>query len=184
MVDLPALEVVLVEEMAEGAVADVVQQARQPHRLLHRPGAGDVPMYLAQRRIEVTGPFPGQVHRPQRVLEARVLGGREHPPRRLQLVDASQALEPGVVDQLLLGDARHAAGLGDPQVAIDGVAGEVDAGVLLDHARGVPAKSRISWGGTSHGRILLQHHVVGPVAAVAEHDPERVVATLAGDQGR
>ena len=44
-----------------------------------------------------------QVHGSQRVLEAAVLGGREHPARRLELRDAPQALHPRGIDQILLG---------------------------------------------------------------------------------
>src|SRR5207253_281906 len=59
-------------------------------------------------------------------------------PGALQLVDAAQPLQPGVVQQLLL---RHLAGhaspaaLCDPEIAVDGVAGEIDAPVFSGHVR-------------------------------------------------
>jgi hypothetical protein len=50
----------------------------------------------------MTSPLSGEVHGAQRMLEARMLSGGEDPPRALQLVDAAKALEPGVVDEVLL----------------------------------------------------------------------------------
>ncbi len=47
-----------------------------------------------ERGVELLGEAPGQVHRAQRVLEAAVLGGREHPARGLQLRHPPQALHP------------------------------------------------------------------------------------------
>ena len=42
------------------------------------------------------------MHGTQCMLEARVLPAGEHPPCRLQLVDATQSLQPGVIEQVLL----------------------------------------------------------------------------------
>jgi hypothetical protein len=55
-----------------------------------------------------------------------MLGRREDPPRALQLVDAAGALEPGMIEDVLLGGALRRGGLGDLDVAIDRVGGEVD----------------------------------------------------------
>ena len=63
-----------------------------------------------------------------------MLGGGEHPPCALQLVNAPEALEPRGVHQFLLGRfPLHATrtALGDAKVSIDGIAEEVDTGVLL-----------------------------------------------------
>ncbi len=43
------------------------------------------------------------MHDPQHVLKTHVFGGRKHPPGGLQLVDVSQPLHPGMVDNLLFG---------------------------------------------------------------------------------
>src|SRR6266568_7883337 len=74
------------------------------------------------------------MHGAERVLEARVLGGGENPPGALQLMNASEPLQPWAVDEVLLGrSSRHAArpALGDVQVAVDGITGQVDARVLV-----------------------------------------------------
>src|SRR5438445_13293675 len=62
-----------------------------------------------------------------------MLRGGEHPPGALQLMDASQALQPGAVDEILLRDlacdsVRPASR--DAKVSVDGIAGQIDARVL------------------------------------------------------
>src|SRR5260370_17209374 len=67
------------------------------------------------------------------MLESRVLGSREHPPCTLQLVNAAQSLQPRGIDQILFRrPSRHPARptLGDAKVSVDGIAGQVGAGVL------------------------------------------------------
>ena len=79
----------------------------------------------AERRVQVLRPFARKVHRAKRVLEARVLGGGEHPPCALQLVNAAEPLQPRTVQQVLLGRVpRHPTGaaLRDAKVSVDGVA--------------------------------------------------------------
>src|SRR5229473_1063796 len=74
------------------------------------------------------------MHSAERVLESRVLGCGENPPGALQLVNAPEPLQPWAVDEVLLGRSPgHAArpGLGDAQVAVDGIAGQIDARVLV-----------------------------------------------------
>ena len=58
----------------------------------------------AQARVERARPQPCLVHDPEAVGEARVLGRREDPARALELADPAHALEPGRVEQVLLGD--------------------------------------------------------------------------------
>src|SRR5260370_42107385 len=74
------------------------------------------------------------MHRAERVLKSRVLGGGENPPRALQLVNAPEALQPRAVDQVLLRRSpRHAArpAFGAAHVARHGTARQVDARGLL-----------------------------------------------------
>ena len=94
----------LVEEMSERPVAHVVQQGGQPHERLDVAAAGHVGADLAQALVEHGHRPAGQVHRPQHVLEPRVFGRGKDPPGGLQLVNLPQPLEPGMVDDLLLGD--------------------------------------------------------------------------------
>ena len=88
--------------MAEGAVADVMEEAGHPQRLLRQRRGGEVGVDLAQGRVEVPQPLAGQVHGAERVLQPRVLGGGEDPPGALQLVNPAQPLQPGRVEQVLL----------------------------------------------------------------------------------
>src|SRR5216683_7934750 len=79
------------------------------------------------------GPFAGQVHGAQGMLESRMLGSREYPLSALQLVNAAEALQPRGIDQVLFRRrSRHPARptLRDAQVAVDRVAGQVGAGIL------------------------------------------------------
>ena len=88
-------EEVIVEEMAERAVADVMQQAGDPHVLFHvGRGRALLPQHLAQRRVQAPGEDPGQVHGPQTVLEAAVLRRGIDPAGALELKDVPEALEP------------------------------------------------------------------------------------------
>lgn len=78
-------------------------------------------------------PLACEVHGPKRVLESRMLGGGENPPCTLQLVDATQALEPRGVDEVLLGGVPGCTprpALRDAKVSVDGVAGQVDTRIL------------------------------------------------------
>ena len=133
---------VLVEEVGERSVPDVVEQAGHPQRLDdqalgrdagRRPRAGS-----RAGSGRATAPRARLVHDAQAVGEARVLGGREDPARALELADPAQPLEPGGVEQVLLGDVlvRQAGGrglgrrqaLGQLDVPVDRVADEVDRG--------------------------------------------------------
>ena len=99
---------VVVEEVGERSVPDVVEQAGHPHRLddeaLRGQRLAGRGQRRAQARVERPGPQAGLVHDAQAVGEARVLGGREDPAGALELADPAQPLEPGRVEQVLLGD--------------------------------------------------------------------------------
>jgi hypothetical protein len=80
---------------------------------------------LDQGGVHLPGEPAGQVHRAETVGEPAVLGGREHPPRTLQLMDALEALHPRAVDDVGLGDLAG-AGQRDAQVPVQRVGDEVD----------------------------------------------------------
>ena len=68
-------EKVVVKKMTEGAVADVVQQAGDPHVLFHVVGGRALlAQHLAGRGVEAAGEGAGQVHGSKTVLETGVLG--------------------------------------------------------------------------------------------------------------
>ena len=58
----------------------------------------------AQARVERPRPESGFVHDAKAVGEPGVLGGREDPASALQLADPAQPLQPGRVEEVLLGD--------------------------------------------------------------------------------
>ena len=92
---------------------------------------------------------------PEAVGEPRVLGGREDPARALELADPPQPLEPGGVEEVLLGDVLvrqpgrrrlvRPQSLGQLHVAVDGIADQVDRGErVASHARAQGTQMRIS----------------------------------------
>ena len=136
---------VLVEEVPERAVPHVVQQGGHPHQRLDVGPAGQVRADLPEAVVELVDRPAGQVHGPQNVLEAGVLGRGEDPPGGLQLVDLPQPLDPGVVDDLLLGDLalRQPGRRGEGDVPMDRVVAEAFA-VKVPHGMDYagPGRSR------------------------------------------
>ena len=172
-------QVMLVEEMAERAVPHVVQQGGQPHQRLDVAAAGHVGADLAQALVERRHGPAGQVHRPQHVLEPRVFGRGKDPPGGLQLVNLPQPLEPGVVDDLLLGDLAlrqpHRRGEGD--VAVDRIVAEalaLEVSHDADHA---------GWGA---GNLHFLTNGEGSPITLRMSSPRRpwCATRLFADQGR
>ena len=108
-----------------------------------------------QARVERARPEARFVHDPEAVGEPRVLGGREDPAGALELADPAQPLEPGRVEQVLLGDLLvgqpgrrrlvRRQPLGQLHVPVDRVADEVDRGErLASHARSQGTQIRSS----------------------------------------
>ena len=136
----------------------------------------------AQARIERARPQPGLVHDPEAVGEARVLGRREDPAGALQLADATQPLQPGRVEEVLLGDVlggqpgrgrfSRRQPLGEFDVPVDRVADEVDCGEWVPPDRSGQGTQMRDW--AVHAPTLPRRSVashadrvvlaVGPVA--------------------
>ena len=118
-------EEVIVEEMAERAVADVVEQAGDPHVLFHVVGGRTLfAQHLAERGVQAPGEGAGQVHGPQAVLEAAVLRRGIDPAGALKLEDVPEALEPGGIDQVLFRYLVGVPGDREGDVAVDRVGDE------------------------------------------------------------
>src|SRR5437879_8771903 len=94
---------IVVEEMAERAVPDVVDERGDAQQLFDVVGRRRVRDDLLQEGVEMPGEPAGDVHRAERVDEPAVLGGRVDPPGALELEDVAQPLGPGRIDQILLG---------------------------------------------------------------------------------
>ena len=117
-------QVLLVTEVAERAVAEVVQQAGHAQGLLHQRERRRAGLDLGQRRGTPGAP----ARRPRCMVprlcgEPAVLGRGEHPPGALQLVDALEPLDPRVVDDVRLGDLAGPRQC-DAQVAVQRVGDE------------------------------------------------------------
>ncbi len=107
-------KIVLVEKVAEGSVADVVQQSGQSQQAFDIAAARGVGADLAEAGVQGRCRPAGQVHHAQHVLKPGVLGRGEDPPGGLKLVDLAEPLQPGVVDDLPLGNlARGQIVVGD-----------------------------------------------------------------------
>ena len=127
---------VVVEEVGERPVTHVMEQPRHPHRLDDEALGRDARIGRSQARVQRARPEARLVHDAQAVREARVLGGGKDPACALELADPAQALEPGRVEQVLLGHrldrqpGRRRLVRGEPlgqlDVAVDRVADEVD----------------------------------------------------------
>jgi hypothetical protein len=133
----PVGEEVVVKEVAEGAVADVVEQPGHPEQLLEERRRWRVRELRAQRGVKLLGEAPGQVHGAERVLEAAVLGSGEHPARGLELRHAPQSLHPRRIDQVFLGGlAGEAIRPRVEDVAVNGIGDEPAASVGIDPPHG------------------------------------------------
>ncbi len=113
VVELVFGEVMRIEEMSERAVAHVVQQGRHPHQRLDVAAAGHVRAGLAEALVGRLDHAAGEVHRPEHVLEAGMLGRRIDQPGGLQLVDLAEPLDPGIVDDRLFGDLAFGQSCGE-----------------------------------------------------------------------
>jgi hypothetical protein len=130
-------QILLVAEVAERAVAEVVQQTGHAQGLLHQRQRRRARLDLGQRGVDLPRQLAGQVHGAQAVSEPAVLGGGEHPPRALQLVDALEPLHPRVVDDVRLGDLPGARER-DAQIPVERVGDKVDVVVRKLHGPSLP----------------------------------------------
>src|SRR6185503_3614436 len=77
------------------------------------------------------GEFAGEMHGPERMLEAAMLGGWIDPARALQLVNIAEPLHPGRVDQSFFGDFALLLGHGKLNVAMDRIGDQRRAVILI-----------------------------------------------------
>ena len=114
----------IIEKMAERSVADVVQESRETNQAFDISGRRDRfrPTSLDQRWIEASDRPAAQMHGAQDMLKARVLGTGVHPPGALQLMNSPQALNPGMIDERLLGRLLAVAGGGEGNVTVQRIA--------------------------------------------------------------
>lgn len=116
------LQVVVIEKMAEGAVSHIVEQGRHSQEFLNVVCRRAIRHRGLERRVEMGGKPARQVHGAERMLEPAVLGRGIHPPGALELIDLTQALHPGCVDQVLFGLLPCHAGSGKGDIPVDRIA--------------------------------------------------------------
>jgi hypothetical protein len=130
----------VLQRVAEGAVAHIVQQDRD---------ARAQGFFLRDGVALATQAFDGQaheVHGAQRMVEARVQRAGIHQMREPELLDVAQALEPRMVDEAQQQRVRH----GDETV--DGVVEDLGGhGLRVFHHRGT---LRLRSGGTETRRFV------------------------------
>ena len=146
-------EVLLVAEVAERAVAEVVEQAGGAQGLLDQRQRRRTGLDLGEGGVHLPRQLAGEVHRAEAVGEAAVLRRGEHPPRALQLVDALEPLHPGVVDDVRFRDLSGVRER-DAQVPVERVGDEVDVVVRELHGChpiAVPERRQGSAGGPFGG---------------------------------
>ena len=132
MREMKPLEKIVIEEMAERAVADVMGKGGDPEEFFHIVGRRDIRRGFCKKWIEMPGEAPGDMHRAERMDEAAVLGRWIDPSRALKLIDVTQPLHPRRVNEVLLGGLRRPHGLlsdstegnGKRDVFMDGVCDE------------------------------------------------------------
>lgn len=94
-------EVMIVEEVAEGAVSDIVEQAGDTNEAFDAGAGGHISAGFAEGVIPCVDCDGTEMHDSQNMLESHVLCRWEDPPGRLQLVNLPESLYPGMVDEFL-----------------------------------------------------------------------------------
>src|SRR4030042_3621434 len=95
MIRVESRKILLIKEMAEGAVSGIVEEPGQAKEFIYIGKRGEFCFEnLEERGIKPLRESPGDMKGPQRVLKPRVLGRGKYPASALQLEDASEALDP------------------------------------------------------------------------------------------
>ena len=159
----------VLQRVAEGAMADVVQED------------GDVRaerLFIADRvtfRAQRADGLPHEVHGAQRMVEARVQRSGVDQVRKTELLDVTQTLEPGMVDQ----PQHHRMGHGDEPV--DGVVQDLAAasqGLVLGCWLSVEA----GWSERSIGRLAADNRLRKPVHIITPGAASRCSVRRLGEE--
>ena len=116
------VQVVVVEEMAERAVADVVHERRDAEKFFDIVRRGNLLDRFFEKRIEMPCKAACHVHGAERVDEAGVFRRGVDPSGALELIDIPEALDPGGVDQVFFSPfvwVRNGERHGEGDVLVD-----------------------------------------------------------------
>ena len=98
---------VCIKKVAKRTVSDIVQEAGKPNGRFNESATGNAlacrGAHFRKAEVESIDRSTAQMHRSQNMLEASVLGRGVNPPCRLQLVDVTHPLHPGMVNDLPFG---------------------------------------------------------------------------------
>src|SRR4030042_1758228 len=94
-------KILLIKEMAEGAVSGIMEEPSQAKEFIYIGKRGEFCFEnLEERGIKPLRESPGDMQGPKGVLKTSMLGRGKYPASTLQLEDASKALNPGGVDHI------------------------------------------------------------------------------------
>ncbi len=102
MTGVKRVQVIVVEEVAKGAMADVVYESRHAEKFFDVVGRRHIRCHLLQKRIEVPRELPCHVHGANRMDEPGMFGGWIDPAGTLKLIDIPKSLHPWRIDQVFL----------------------------------------------------------------------------------
>src|SRR4029453_18120001 len=101
------VEEIVIEKMAEGSMSHVVKKPCPPHVFFNKGSRRTlVANHFLERRIKMFGEFARHVHGTKRVLKAAMFSRGIDPPGALQLINVTQSLHPGGVNERFFGFFR------------------------------------------------------------------------------
>ena len=127
MARVQCMQIIVIEEMTEGSMADVMDERGDTKEFLDVVGRRCVGSHPSQKRIQVPREAAGHMHGTDGMHEARMFGGGIHPTGALELINLPEALDPGGIDQILFGPLvwiRLTRGDGEGHVLVNGIRDE------------------------------------------------------------
>jgi len=118
------VQVVVVEEVAEGAVPDIVREGRHAEKFFDIICRRNLSDRFLEKWIEMPSKAACHMHRTKRVDEAGMFCRGVDPSSALELVDVAEALDPGGVDQVFFRSFVRICcgeGYGEGDVLVNGI---------------------------------------------------------------
>jgi hypothetical protein len=121
MVRFESRKILFVEEMAEGTVPDVMEEASEPEEFFNVEWRRKlIPKDAGQRGIELFRKDTRYMHRPERVLKTGMFCRGKNPTGTLKLEDTPKSLDPGSINNVPLGPLPFHT-IGHHDVMVNGV---------------------------------------------------------------
>jgi len=104
MVGLESGEILFVKKMAERAVTDIMQQPCKSQKFFNIRRGRELAFFDSIKGwIKLLREDPGDMHGPERVLEASVFCSGKYPSSALELEDTTKSLNPEGIDHIPFG---------------------------------------------------------------------------------